>query len=138
MLVDLVNQVQSENALAPQTLTQSVQGSAKDFKNTKVSTGAIIEVGTYGANTTNLQVQIEESSLTNSEFTAIPGMTVSGITAAGHYVVQGQRSKRYVRANAVSVQGTTPSVLCSVTVIGEKQYCPGGSTDGGYSRSPST
>jgi Flp pilus assembly protein TadG len=135
MLVDLVNQVLSVNGLAPQVLAASAQGASKDFSNAKIATGAIVEVGTYGANTTNLQVQIEESSTGTGSWTAIPGMTVSGITAAGHYVVNGQRSHRYVRANAISVQGTTPSVAVSVSVIAEKMYAGSG---GGYSRSPST
>lgn len=135
MLIDLVNQVKSVNALAPQNLTQSVQGTYQDFSNCKISTGAIIDIGAFGANATNVQVQIEESSLTNSGWTAIPGMVQSGITATGHFVLRGQRTQRYVRANAISVQGTTPSVYCNVEVIAEYEYAGSG---GGYSRSPST
>ena len=123
------------NALAPQNLTQSTQGTYQDFSNCKISTGAIIDVGAYSAGNTNLQVQIEESSLTNSGFVAIPNMTVSGITQAGHTVVRGQRTHRYVRANAISVQGTTPSVYVNVEIIAEYEYA---GTGGGYSRAPSS
>ena len=135
MLIDLINQVKSVNALAPTNLIASVQGTYQDFSNCKISTGAIVDVGNYGSNTTNLQVQIEESSLTNSGFVAIPNMTVSGIAGSGHTVVRGQRTHRYLRANAISVQGATPSVYCSVEVIAELEYAGSG---GGYSRSPSS
>jgi hypothetical protein len=135
MLIDLVNRTLSVNALAPQNLNASTQGASNDFSNAKVSLGAVIEVGAYSAGNTNLQVQIEESSTGTNGWTAISGMVVSGITNASHNVVRGQRTHRYVRANAISVTGTTPSVYCSVTIISEKEYA---GTGGGYSRSPST
>lgn len=135
MLIDLVNQVQTSNGLSPQVLAASAQGSSQDFSNCKISTGAVIQVGTYGVNTTNLQVQIEESADGSTGWSAISGMVQSAITQAGVYVLRGQRQYRYVRANAVSVQGTTPSVAVSVAIIAEKEYAGSG---GGYSRSPSS
>lgn len=134
MLIDLVNEALVVNALAPVVLAASAQGSSKDFKEAKISTNAIISVGVYGVNTTNAQVQIEESADGSTNWAAIPGMVQSAITQAGQYLLRGQRTYRYIRANAISVQGTTPSVALNVSVLGEKEYV--GSPAGGYSIAP--
>lgn len=154
MLIDLVNECKSVNGLTPQDLTQSTQGAFQDFSNCKIATAAIIDVGAFGANTTNLQIQIEENSLSSGgTWTVINGVGVSSIngtaqttaitqmiasaitTSAQHIVLKGQRQHRYVRANAVSVQGTTPGVFANVEIISELQFA---GTGGGYSRLPSS
>ncbi len=96
---------------------------------------AIVDVGAYGANTTNLQVQIEESADGSTNWTAISGMVATATTSNTHTVLQGLRTHRYVRANAISVQGTTPSVAVNVELISQKKISGSG---GGYSRAPST
>src|SRR5436190_19739081 len=107
MLLDLVNQVQTNRALAPQILTASAQGSAIDMSNCEFSTGAIIDVGSITtANVTSLVVQIEECATTNGTFVLIPSMvcTITATTTEAnlHQVVRGQRTQRYVRANAIT------------------------------------
>ncbi len=139
MLVDLVNEVQTSIGLVPQVLAATAQGTAVDFSNGEISTQAVISVGAYGANTTALTVQIEESAATNSGFTLIPGMSASFTTSNQVAVVRGLRTYRYARANAVTVAGTTPSVAVSVSILAQKKYSAGsGISQGGYSRSPST
>jgi hypothetical protein len=137
MIVDLVNEALSVQGLIPQTLAASAQGSSQDFTNGEISTNAIVTVGAFTANTTNLQVQIEESATGTNSWTAISGM-VATITASNtQTVLRGLRTHRYVRANAISVQGTTPSTAVAVVILAQKKIF-GGSDNGGYSRSPST
>jgi hypothetical protein len=135
LVIDLGNEAVSVNALVPQTLAATAQGSSKDFTNGEISLNAIVSVGAYGANTTNLQVQIEESADGSTNWTAIPGMVVTATTSNAYQVVRGQRTHRYVRANAVSVQGTTPSVAVGVVIISQAKIS---GTGGGYSRLPSS
>jgi hypothetical protein len=135
MIIDLVNEALSVNALYPQTLTASTQGGSNDFTNGEISCNMIVDVGAFGANTTALTVQAEESSTGTGSWTAISGMSTSVTTSNTHVVLQGLRTHRYVRANAITLTGTTPSVAVSVEIISQKKIS---GTGGGYSRSPST
>lgn len=136
-LLDLVNQVQSDQGLAAQTLTQSVQGTAFDHSNGTFSIGAVVNFGTPGAGQTSCTVQIEECATTNGTFTAISGMvtTLTG-TVAKQVVLRGLRNLQYVRANAITVTGTTPSLPCAVSIIEQQRYIP--SDKGGSDNYPST
>jgi hypothetical protein len=139
MLVDLVNQTVRSNNLGPKTLTGTSQGNAADFANAHIDTAALIDVGTLGAAMTSVDVQIEESATTTGPWTVIPaiggGNMAVHATTAGSNAVKGQRSHRYVRANAVTVTGQTLSVPVNVEIIAEAKFA---GTGGGYSRSPST
>lgn len=136
LIIDLVNNGGGvQTLLPPQTLNASTQGSSFDAQNLDVSTNAIISVGAYGAGNTNLQVQIEESSTGTGSWTTISGMVATVTTSNTQVVVRGQRDKRYIRANAVSVQGTTPSVATSVVLVSQGKFCP---QDGGFDNWPST
>jgi hypothetical protein len=140
-LIDLVNEVQVSQGLAPQVLAATAQGSALDFENGIISTQAILKVGAVGANSTALNVQIEECATTNGTFTLIPGMAFPQVTTTGGnpLVVRGLRTQRYVRANAITITGTTPSFAADVTILAQKKYSYGASANaGGYDRSPSS
>lgn len=139
MLVDLVNEVQTSIGLSPAVITDTSQGTAVDFSNGEISTQAIIKCGVRSAGTTTLTIQIEESTATNTGFTLIPGMSATLTTSNTLVVVRGLRTNRYVRANAVTVTGTTPSAAVDVVILAQKKYSAGsGVSNAGYSRSPST
>jgi hypothetical protein len=139
LVIDLVNDVTSVNALAPQALTASTQGSSNDFSNCEISTNAILDVGSFGANSTSLTVQIEESATGTGSWTAIPNMVFTAVTTSNqHQVVRGLRTHRYCRANAITVSGTTPSIEANVEIIAQNKYVAVSGQQGGYSRSPST
>ena len=135
LVIDLVNEALSVNALYPQSLAISAQGASQDFTNGEISTNMIVDVGAVGAASTGITVQCEESADGSTGWTVIPGMVVSATTSNTHQVVRGQRTHRYVRANAITVAGTTPSFAVSAVIIAQKKIS---GTGGGYSRAPST
>ena len=136
IVIDLVNDVTSNNNIRPQTIAATTQGSSADFTNCEISTNAILDVGAVGANSTSLTVQIEESADGSTNWAAIPGMIINAVTTSNqHQVVRGLRTHRYVRANAVTVAGTTPSFALSVEIIAQQKFT---GTGGGYSRLPSS
>lgn len=136
MLIDLINETQVSTGIAPQTLTQSVQGSAIDMQNVVGPVGAVVDFGTPGAGQTSCTVQIEECATTNGTYTAISGMitTLTG-TVAKQVVLRGLGTQRYVRANAITVAGTTPSLPFSCDIIAQQKLAPP-STKGGYDSYP--
>jgi len=139
MLIDLVNEAQCSSALAPVVLAASTQGASIDLSNCEISTNAIVSVGAVGANSTAGTFQIEESADGSTNWTAIAGMSCSVTTSNTVNVLRGLRTYKYVRANAITVTGTTPSFAGSVVIVSQKKYVKGASvTEGGYSRSPSS
>lgn len=135
MLIDLVNEVKSVNGVSPQVLAASVQGGSNDFSNCEISTNALVSVGAFGANTTAATVQIEESADGSTNWAAISGMSCSVTTSNTITPLRGLRTHRYVRANAITVAGTTPSIAASVQILSQLKIS---GTGGGYTRSPST
>lgn len=143
MLIDLVNQVECYNSIVSAAYTVTTQGTAIDMKNCHVSLGAVITPGARSAQTTTFAVQIEECATTNGTFTLIPGMvtaiTTSGVDGAAAIVLRGLRTHRYVRATAVTVVGTTPSLVFGTTIISQKKISGSGAgATSGADRSPST
>jgi len=138
MLIDLINEVQSSVGLAAQVLTQSVQGAAIDMHNVVGPVGAHVNFGTPGAGQTSCTVQIEECATTNGTYTAISGMitTLTG-TQSSLVTLRGLGTQRYVRANAITVTGTTPSLPCAVNIIAQQQMAPA-SSKGGADKYPSS
>lgn len=135
MIYDFKNEANSVQGLVPQVLADTAQGSSKDFSNCEISTGAIVSIGAYGANNTSTTIRIEESADGSTGWAAISGMSCSPTTSNTIFVLRGLRQYRYVRANAVTVAGTTPSVACSVEIVAQKRYT---NPSSGVDRSPST
>src|SRR6185437_13509857 len=120
----------------------SVQGSAFDHSNGTFSIGAIINFGTPGTGQTSATVQIEECATTNGTFTAISdgkgGTMVTTLTGtvAKQVVLRGLRSLQYVRANAITVAGTTPSLPIGVEIVEQARYV--NQAKSGFDNYPST
>ncbi len=135
----------SAQAITPQILAASTQGASIALDDCEFSTGAIIEANVpTTANVTSLVVQIEESTDGSSGWAAISGMvaTVTATTAAAnlHQVVRGQRTYKYVRANAITLAATTTTGAfpCSVTVLAQRKYIAPAGQFGGVDRYPSS
>jgi len=145
LLIDLVNQVASYQAIPPQLLAASTQGSALDMSNQEIATGMIVDIGAITvANVTSLQVQAEECATTNGTWTVIPNMvvTVTATTTAAntHQVVRGLRTYRYARANCVTLAATTTTGAfpINVEIIAQNKFVNPSGDFGGYSNYPSS
>jgi len=135
MLIDLLNEVTGGASFFPGAITAAGPGTVLDMSNGEVSTQAILDVGTVSGTTPTLNVQIEESD-DQITWTAIPNMVFNQVTVANtRQVLRGLRTKRYARANATAVGGTSPSFTVGVEILAQKQYVGVG---GGFDRSPST
>lgn len=138
-VIDLVNLGGGVQTLYyPKVLAASSQGASFDAQNLDVVTNAIVSYGTIGAGNTQAFVAIEESADGSTNWTTISGMTCDGGTSGGSnstQVLHGYRAKEFVRANVLTVAGTTPSAAVSVVLVSQGKYVP---QDGGYSNYPST
>lgn len=143
MLIDFVNETINVTALQ-QTLTQSVQAASQDFHDGNVSLAAILSVGTVSGTTPALTVQIEEFNPTTSAWQVVSidpvtggGMVFSVVTTStSRQVIKGLTNYQWIRANAVTVAGTTPSLETCVTLVANRAKYP--DSAGGYDHYPST
>jgi hypothetical protein len=144
LLIDLSNGIYTANALLPQTLTASAQGSSLDMSDCEYLTNAIVQLGAFGAGQTSITVQIEQSADGSTNWTTIGGvadqssMVCTATTSNQQILLKGIRTQRYARANAITVTGTTPSAAASVEIVAQQKYFPTtGDGSKGYSVSPS-
>ncbi len=100
-------------ALAPISLTQTATQTYVDMITGDGNVNGIVDCGALSG--TSLSVQVEESTLTNSAFTAVSGAVVT-VTAGGQIALIGpfQRSKRYLRT-VCTFSGTTFVVGVTLT-----------------------
>ena len=139
-IIDLVNFGGGvQTLLTPQTLNATAQGSSFDASNLDVSTNAIVSIGAYRVNNAQTNIQIEESTTGTGSWTVIPNMVCTATTTGQQFVLRGQRTNRYVRANAITVSGTTPSVAASVVLVSQGKFTSAGTSFGsGSDPYPST
>lgn len=118
---DIKSNIKAVSSLAPASLTAAANGSGVDragFESAaiKFNTGAI------GGTTPSFTFAVQESS-DNSSFTDVAAANLQGtpptVTTnnAGAVVVGYLGSKRYIRAIAKTVAGTSPTLLAEATVI---------------------
>lgn len=128
-VVDLVNEAISAQALH-QAVTTTTQGTYQDFHDSNISLNAFLSVGAVSGTSPSVTIQIEESNTTNSGFTVIPNMIFAAVTTTSTtpQVIRGLSSKQYVRANAVTVSGTSPSVDADVILVSNRVKYPDSAT----------
>lgn len=137
MLTDLVNEVLSGAGFNNQTITAATTGTTIDMANGTAAIGAILDVNNVSGTDPSLTVQIEESD-DLSTWSAISGMVFNAVTSGpSHQVVRGLRQKRYVRPNALTVTGTTPSFVATCEIIEQKHQVNTAGAGGGYDTYPS-
>lgn len=141
LLVDLGLQALGSSLIVPQTLTGTTQSNpGVDFSNSEVSINLVVETGAVANGITSATVQLEESttSASGGPWTQIPGCIVTATTANQLLQVRALRTLRYVRANAITMTGTTVSVPIGVQAYSQFKYSVPTLDTGGVSRSPSS
>jgi hypothetical protein len=121
--------------IRPQSLAATFQGASIDMQNGEVATNMIVELGAFSPGSSiSLQIQAEEwNGQAGSTWTAIPNMILSVTGSNQRQVLLGLRTYRYLRANAVTVGGTTAAYNVAVEFLAQPKS---ESQSGGYSRSP--
>ena len=118
---DLKSNITSGVSLAPQSLTAAANGTGVDLQN---SDSAVVEfnAGAIGGTTPSFTMAVQESD-DNTTFTDVAAADLQGTapvittTNAGITMVGYLGSKRYIRAIAKTVTGTTPTLLASAAVL---------------------
>lgn len=107
-------------SLAPASRTAAVNGSGVDLRGYDSAT-VVIQAGAAGGTTPSFTFEVQESD-DNSSFSAVADADLTGtepvVTAAGAPVTIAYRgAKRYVRVSITAVSGTSPTLLCSASVV---------------------
>jgi hypothetical protein len=118
---DLKSNIKRMSSLAPQSLTAATNGTSVDragFSSVVVS----FNCGAIGGTSPSYTFEVQESS-DNSTFTAVADADLQGAepvvtaTNAGIFTLGYLGAKRYVRAAAKTVAGTSPTLLAEASVI---------------------
>lgn len=118
---DLKSNLKVLSTLAADSLTAAANGAGIDRRGFD---SACIEfnAGAIGGTTPSFTFQVQESD-DNSTFTAVAAADLQGAapiittTNAGVTTVGYIGSKRYIRAAATAVTGTSPTLLCAASVV---------------------
>lgn len=119
--LDLVNNVDIVESLAPASRTAAVNGTGVDLRDFNSAT-VVIEAGAAGGTTPSFTFEVQESN-DDTTYTAVADADLMGdaepvITAAGAPTKIGYRgTKRYLRAAITAATGTGPTLLCAASVI---------------------
>lgn len=118
---DLKSNIKAVSSLAPASYTAASNGTGVDRSGFE-SAAVVFNTGVAGGTTPSFTFVVQESD-DNSTFTDVAAANLQGtppvVTAsgAGAAVVGYLGSKRYIRAIAKTVSGTSPTLLAEATVL---------------------
>lgn len=118
---DIKNSVSVAQTLAPASRTAAVNGTGVDLTGFDAAV-VVFDLGAIGGTTPSITFQVQESD-DNSSFAAVAAADLDGgqpaaVTTGGTVTEIGYRgTKRYIRAAITAAGGTTPTLLCSATVV---------------------
>jgi len=121
MSTDLKNSIAVASSLRPASRTAAVNGTGVDRAGFEASV-VILDLGAIGGTTPSFTFEVQEST-DNSVFTAVAAADLDGgqpaaFTTGDSVTEIGYRGvKRYLRVAITAVSGTTPTLLCSATVV---------------------
>lgn len=118
---DIKSNIKVMPSLAPASLTAAANGDGIDLLGFDA---ACVEfnAGAIGGTTPSFTFEVQESD-DNTTFTAVAAADLQGTapvvttTNAGVTVVGYLGAKRYIRAVAKTVSGTSPTLLCAASVV---------------------
>lgn len=118
---DAKSNVSVAQSLVPASRTTTVNGTGVDLAGFDAAV-VVLDLGAAGGTTPSFTFEIQESS-DNSSFTAVAAADLdsgqpAAVTAGAAVVKVGYRGiKRYLRAAITAATGTTPTLVCSATVL---------------------
>jgi hypothetical protein len=119
---DLKNNLSVSQSLLPAEQTAAANGASADLQGFN-SACVIIDAGASGGTTPDFTFEIQESD-DDTTFTAVAAVDLQGaepqITSANDndiYRVGYIGNKRYIRAVISAVTGSSPTLLCSASII---------------------
>lgn len=118
---DLKSRVSVAQSLAPASRTAAVNGTGVDLAGYDAAT-VVLDLGAAGGTTPSFTFEVQHSD-DNSSYAAVAAADLdsgqpAAVTAGGSVVEIGYRGiKRYVRVAITAATGTSPTLLCSATVV---------------------
>ena len=118
---DLKSNITVGNSILPQSLTAAANGTGIDLQGTDRA-AVVFHAGATGGTTPSFTFAVQESD-DNSTYTDVAATDLQGTppvvttTNTGVTVIGYLGSKRYIRAIAKTVTGTSPTLLASASVI---------------------
>lgn len=120
-MTDLKSRISVAQSLAPASRTAAVTGSSVDLAGYSAAT-VVLDVGAIGGTTPSFTFEIQHSD-DNAAWSPVAAADLDSgqpapVTAGGTVLEVGYRGvKRYLRAAITAASGTTPTLLCSATVV---------------------
>lgn|SRR5574341_135455 len=127
---DLKSNILAVSSIAPQSLTAAANGAGVDLQGCD-SAAVVFNAGAIGGTTPSFTFAVQESD-DNAAFTDVAAGDLQGTapvvttTNAGTTIVGYLGAKRYIRAIAKTVTGTTPTLLAAAEVIKSRLAVRGG------------
>jgi hypothetical protein len=127
---DLKSNISVVNSILPQSLTAAANGTGVDLQGADRSV-VIFHAGATGGTTPSFTFAVQESD-DNSTFADVAAADLQGTapvvttTNSGMTVVGYVGAKRYIRAIAKTVTGTSPTLLASACVVKSSLNLRGG------------
>lgn len=118
---DIKSNIKVMPSIAPASLAAAANGSGVDLRGFG-SACVEFNAGAIGGTTPSFTFEVQESD-DNATFTAVAAAELQGsapvvtTTNAGVTVVGYLGAKRYIRAVAKTVTGTSPTLLCAASVV---------------------
>lgn len=117
---DLKSNVDVVQSLAPASRTGAVNGSGVDLSGYQ-SAMVVFDLGAIGGTSPSFTFAVQESD-DNVNYANVQSSDLDGtppVATSGNFVARvGYRgNKRYLRAAITSVSGTSPTLVCSATVV---------------------
>ena len=117
---DLKNNVDVVQSLAPASRNAAANGSGVDLKGFNAAM-VVFDAGAIGGTSPSFTFQVEESD-DNSVFTPVADEDLQGtepVFTAGDQIARVGYigNKRWIRSRLDDVQGTSPTLLCSSSVV---------------------
>jgi hypothetical protein len=121
MRSDIKAHISVAQSLAPASRTAAVNGTGVDLANFDKA-AVVLDLGAIGGTSPSFTFQVQDSD-DNSAFAAVAAADLDGgqpaaVTAGGAISEVGYHGiKRYLRVAITAVSGTSPTLLCSATVV---------------------
>lgn len=118
---DLKSSISVAQSLTPASRTAAVNGTGVDLTGYDAAT-VVLDLGAAGGTTPSFTFEVQDSA-DNAAFAAVAAADLdsgqpAAVTAGGAVVEIGYRGvKRYLRVAITAASGTTPTLLCSATVV---------------------
>lgn len=153
MLVDLLNETQRFQALAPAAVTVSATEPSNDMSACMAATACLVDIGVVSGTTPKIGFQLEESATGTTSWVILNGAvmvngveltsqgpcTVTTVTTSNQEIAfRALRTFEFCRLNVTTTAGTTPSFTMNAKIVAQRKFVAQSGNQGGFSNLPAS